>query len=88
LILAALDDRMVGPLERFGTAPTRIECIEAQVSCSSNPQRPDDQFFATLAEVFNDPGFQAVIPWTDEHFASGAKFGLDGRRVPTYLRVQ
>jgi hypothetical protein len=53
MILAALDDRMIGPLERFGTAPTRIE---AQVSCSSNPQRPDDQFFETLAEFFNDHG--------------------------------
>ncbi len=84
-ILASLEVRMVAPLERFGTAPTRVE---AQVSSSSNPQRPDDQFFQTLAEVYNDAAFEAVIPWTDEHFASGPSFALDGRRDPTYLRGQ
>jgi hypothetical protein len=59
LILASLEERMVAPLERFGTAPTRVE---AQVSSSSNPQRPDDQFFQTLPEVYNDAAFEAVIP--------------------------
>jgi hypothetical protein len=85
LVLASGDEMSNEEYVSFGTAPTRVE---AQVSSSSNPQRPDDQFFQTLAEVYNDAAFEAVIPWTYEHFASGASFALDGRRDPTYLRGQ
>ena len=85
LILCALEDCMVGPMERLGTQSDRLE---TQVGSASNPQGPDDHFFEVLTDVFNNDQFHAVIPWADEHFTPGAMFKLEGRRDATYLRQQ
>jgi hypothetical protein len=85
LVLCALEDCMVGPMERLGTQSDRLE---TQVSCAGNPQGPDDHFFEVLTEVYNNDQFHAVIPWADEHFTAGAMFKLEGRRDATYLRQQ
>jgi hypothetical protein len=48
LVLCALEDCMVRPMERLGTQSDRLE---TQVSCASNPQGPDDHFFEVLTHV-------------------------------------
>jgi hypothetical protein len=74
-------------LEKLGTQPDRLE---SECSSTSNPQRPDDQFFTALEAQFNDPQFQATLPWSDAHLSSkkndAAHFPLSGRRDATYLR--
>jgi hypothetical protein len=85
MILAACDDRMREFLQKLGTPPNRLE---EQVSCAGNPQRPDDQFFTKLAEVYNDPNFEGALQWSDVYLSTASPFGLDGRREPSYLRTQ
>jgi hypothetical protein len=89
MIIAACSEPMRKFLEKLGTQPDRLE---SECSSTSNPQRPDDQFFTALEAQFNDPQFQATLPWSDAHLSSKkndpAHFPLSGRRDATYLRKQ
>ena len=89
MIIAACSEPLRKFLEKLGTQPDRLE---SECSSTSNPQRPDDQFFTALEAQFNDPQFQATLPWSDAHLSSKkndpAHFPLSGRRDATYLRKQ
>ena len=89
LIITACSESLRPFLEKLGTQPTRLE---SERSSTSNPQRPDDQFFTALASEFNDPGFPATLPWSDSHLSIkknvSQHFPLSGRRDVTYLRKQ
>jgi hypothetical protein len=89
MILADFDYCMREFLQKLpkvlGTAPNRLE---EQVLCAGNLQRPDDQFFTMLAEVYNDPNFEVSLQWSDVYLSTESLFRLDGRREPSYLRTQ
>ena len=89
LIITACSESLRPFLEKLGTQPTRLE---SERSSTSNPQRPDDQFFTALETQFNDPGFPATLPWSDSHLSIkknvSQHFPLSGRRDVTYLRKQ
>ncbi len=67
MIIAACSEPLRKFLEKLGTQPDRLE---SECSSTSNPQRPDDQFFIALEAQFNDPQFQATLPWSDTHLSS------------------
>ena len=50
LIIAACSEPLRKFLEKLGTQPDRLE---SECSSTSNPQRPDDQFFTAFEAKFN-----------------------------------
>ena len=79
MIIAACSEPLRKFLEKLGTQPDRLE---SECSSTSNPQRPDDQFFTALEAQFNDPQFQATLPWSDAHLSSKKNERRREKQVP------
>ena len=82
LILAACTEEMKPFLDKLGTTPERLEM---NVSSSVAPMLPHDQFFSKLGKTYNDPTFEGIIPWSDDHI--DGDYPLQKRREVTYLRA-